>query len=137
MPRAQTLECEAKPTQHFPAPLAMDRMTKALSHPGSNLGAGPHAAIGCWSIQTRDEVSLKVWREQGSSAGIGMAAIAKGSGTASVVASGEGPNPVKRIAGNSSNLCGRGALRQEPEDLVMAALDGIGSVAITCAEVVD
>jgi len=77
---------------------------------------------------------LVLGREEEAAAGIGLPPIAERRRTALIVAMSDAADPGQAVAGELLDLFGRLALRQQANELPVAALHRVFGLAITCLD---
>lgn len=118
-------EARAEPYQVRPTQLGIARMTGLGRDPGGHFGTAPEPAVGGWTLQGCDQPRLLLRAQNRLAAGIIVAPVAEGVGACLVVAPHELADPAHAVASDLRHLWARLALRQQPDNLKVAALDWI------------
>ena len=120
-----------EPLEILPAPLRRHLAPRLALDPAGDFGAGPQATI-CWRpLEGLLKLCLLLWREDERAARIAMAAVAQALGTLVIVARGKGADPCRAVPSDESDLFGRLALREQPDDVPVAALHWVFGLAVT------
>ncbi|GAC1349818.1 MAG: hypothetical protein NVSMB27_26480 [Ktedonobacteraceae bacterium] len=134
--RAGDLEREAELFEEVPPALWMHLATELFTHPASNFGTSPHAAIRRRVLKQMVQPILLVNREQARRAPVVVTLIREGFWPTLVVAPSQKPNPVSTVAGDLGDFADAFAASQQPDDLSVAAFNRITCLAILLLQLI-
>jgi len=138
MPRAGRAPFALQAHQVDPADLRTDRAAKPAAHPLGDQTPRPVVALWRRLADGRCQLYQVLGREQRRGAmGMGVVPIAHALSALAVVALGDLPDPVARVAGALGDVLGQLAPCQQPEDLPPAAFVRLLGRAVASLQLVD
>jgi hypothetical protein len=106
MPRPWHLGTQAQALEHLPSSLGMHKASQGGRHPRAHFRSRPQSAIRRRSVERPHKCCPLGRREEPRTASIAVAPVTEDCRVISIVALGNGPQPIRAIAGGRGHLCG-------------------------------